>query len=185
MEIETARVTGWDRVADAARMTVHKGCLGHEPTDKFKKSLVVSEHSPLRMLEFDITLRDVPYFAIMHLVRHTQGVEKFVATSREDRTGIPRNMRKQTDFVDARFAVNAQALINISRKRLCGCADRETRNVWREVAASVARMEPILGRALVPECVYRGFCPETKSCGYCNSKEYAESISEYRNLAKK
>jgi len=32
----------------------------------------------------------------------------------------------------------------------------------------------------VPECVYRGFCPEFKSCGYVDTPAYAEAVKRYR-----
>lgn len=179
MEIKIERVTSWERVADAARMTAHKDSLGHEPSEAFKKAIVRSEHSPLRMLEFDVEIRDVPYFVAMHLVRHTQGIEKFVATSREDRTGVPRSERKQTDLVDCRFALNAQAFINISRRRCCTMADQTTRNVWNNVIYKLSEIEPILAERCVPECIYRGFCPEPKSCGFARSTTYQERLEKY------
>ena len=32
----------------------------------------------------------------------------------------------------------------------------------------------------VPECIYRGFCPEFHSCGYTDTPEYAAALAEYR-----
>lgn len=51
MKIEIKRVTDWQRVVDAARFTQGKEPLGHEPSDEFKKQMILSEHSPLRELE--------------------------------------------------------------------------------------------------------------------------------------
>jgi hypothetical protein len=34
----------------------------------------------------------------------------------------------------------------------------------------------------VPECVYRGFCPEFKSCGYFGSEAYKKAVSAYREV---
>ncbi len=56
MKIEITRVTDWQRVVDAARFTQGKEPLGHEPSDEFKKQMILSEHSPLRELEFDIKM---------------------------------------------------------------------------------------------------------------------------------
>lgn len=56
MKIEITRVTDWQRVVDAARFTQGKEPLGHEPSDEFKKQMILSEHSQLRELEFDIKM---------------------------------------------------------------------------------------------------------------------------------
>jgi len=179
MEITVKQVTSWERVATAARMTVHKAALGHEPTDDFKKRILRAEHSPIRQLEYDITIKDVPYFVVMHLVRHHIGIEKFVATSREDRTGIKRDERKQTDLVDCMFSCNVQALISISRKRLCACADSSTRATWRVVVEKLREIDPVLADACVPDCVYRGRCPELYSCGYALTREFKLATDKY------
>lgn len=65
----------------------------------------------------------------MHFVRHHEGCEKFIHSQREDRRnlGIPRDELPQGSFNDMDMVANAQALINISRKRLCSCASPETR----------------------------------------------------------
>jgi hypothetical protein len=51
---------------------------------------------------------------------------------------------------------NAQAFINISRKRLCkGCASPETRQAWEIVIKALSEIDPILAEKCVPECIYR------------------------------
>jgi hypothetical protein len=77
---------------------------------------------------------------------------------------------------------NAQALINISRKRLCGTAATETRQAWLEVKAKVQEVDPVLASVMVPECIYRGFCPEFKSnsCGYADTEAFRQALAEYR-----
>ena len=76
---------------------------------------------------------------------------------------------------------NAQAFMNISRKRLCyGCASEETRFAWQLVINALKEIDPILAEKCVPECVYRGFCPEEdKCCGYVNAEGYKKS--SFRN----
>lgn len=179
MEVTAKRVTDWSRVLNAARMTAHKDHVDREPTDAFKEKIIRAEHSPIRLLEYDITIKDVPYYAIMHLVRHFLGIEKFVATSRPDRGGKPRDEQKKTDPVDCQFSVNSQALINISRKRLCHQAEAETYKVWCAVKKAIAEIDPIVADAMVPECVYRGFCPEINCCGFCASSIYREWRARY------
>lgn len=182
MKVTITKVTNWTRVLNAARMTVHKKALESEPTDKFKEDILFAEHSPIRDLEFDVVLEGIPSFVSTHLVRHTQGLEKFVTTSREDRTGVKRSERKQTDLVDMMLSLNAQAFINISRKRLCSCADPETIKVWKAVIAELAKIEPMLAKRCVRECIYRGFCPERTEdcCGFVHSNLFATQLKEYR-----
>lgn len=80
------------------------------------------------------------------------------------------------------MTANAQALINISRKRLCSCASRETREAWQQVKAKIAEQDPILASKMVPECLYRGFCPEwMNSCGYSKTKKFEEDLIKYRS----
>ena len=78
---------------------------------------------------------------------------------------------------------NAQSFINISRKRLCGCASPETRHAWTLVKEYMKEFDPMLASAMVPECIYRGFCPEfDKCCGYCNTEKYKKDLEEYRKI---
>lgn len=60
-KIEIKEIGSWQRVVDAARFTQSKDHLGHEPSEKFKRQIIISEHSPLRLLEFDIKVYGIPY----------------------------------------------------------------------------------------------------------------------------
>lgn len=41
---------------------------------------------------------------------------------------------------------------------------------------------PIMASKMVPECIYRGFCPEfMHPCGYSKTKQYQEDLIKYRN----
>ena len=181
MEIKIERVTSWQRVVDAARFTERKDALGHEPSDQFKRNILRSEHSPIRLLEYDIKIYDIPYFSAMHFVRHFMGIEKFVSTQRPDRTnsGKTRHELPQDAPVNVWFAINAQALINISHVRMCNKADETTRKIWFAVADIICYKDPILAEFLVPSCVAKGFCPEIKSCGWCKSDAFKSERMEY------
>lgn len=181
MRIEIEEITDWKRVVNAARFTVKKEPLDHEPSTAFKKAIILAEHSPLRLLEFDIRVYDVPKYVIMHLVRHNQGIEKFVSTSRPDRNKepIPRHEQRADDLIDCQFSVNAQALINISKVRLCKRAEKATRNLWWRVVAKLHDIEPELAEACEPQCIYRGLCPEMKSCGYADTALFKTTRKEY------
>ena len=71
-------------------------------------------------------------------------------------------------------------MINISRKRLCNQASPETREAWREVLKRLEMLDPVLASVCVPECVYRGFCPEMNPCGYAETEDYRKRLAEYR-----
>lgn len=88
----------------------------------------------------------------------------------------------QGETNDMDFVVNAQTLINISRKRLCRCASKETREAWELVRQEISKIDPIMAAAMVPNCVYRGFCPEMRCCGFSGTKKHNEDIKNYRNL---
>ena len=171
MEVRIRKLIGWDEVLDAARFTVGKAPLEKEPSVIYKWRAVVSEHSPLRNLMFSIDFFDVPEWVHVHFVRHHIGVEKFVSTQRTDRTGskIPRAQHLQGELLNFRYVINAQAIINISKLRLCHKASKESRELWTLVVEALKEAEPQLYTACVPSCIYRGFCPEFPSCGYANS----------------
>lgn len=78
------------------------------------------------------------------------------------------------------MSCNTQALINISRKRLCKKAHEETIKVWQAVKEAIAELDPVVAKYMVRECVYRGFCPEEKSCGKAVGKHYEEELIKYR-----
>lgn len=183
MKIEITRVTDWKRVVDAARFTQGKKSLGREPSDEFKKQMILSEHSPLRELEFDIKMYGIPYWVSNHFVRHVHA-QPFVSTSRPDITGskIPRHEMRQDDLVNLQLSLNAQEIINISKLRLCNKASKETREVWYKVIDELVQIEPYLASACVPQCVYRGFCPEPKSCGRTNTNFFTFARKHYKNL---
>ena len=58
----------------------------------------------------------------------------------------------------------------------------ETRAAWKAVVDAIAEKEPELAECCVPECVYRGFCPEFKCCGFVNTKAYQEMVAKYREV---
>ena len=179
-------VTTWKRVLNAARRTIGKNPLDKEPSDSWKAKMLLAEHSPISLLEYDSTWNQIQQWVTAHLVRHHEGCEKFVHTQRVDRNnllqGLGRDDLPQGLLNDMDMSANAQALINISRKRLCSCASKETREAWTQVKEAIAEIDPIMASKMVPECLYRGFCPEfMKPCGYSKTKKFEEDLVNYRN----
>lgn len=154
----------WQDVKNLAMNTIGKE-NGKYPDSKWKMKMLKAEHSPIRMITLTVRIKNVPYWVVMHLTRHKFGIEHYVSTQRTDRTGIDRDELKQSRLVDYTFVANAQALINISRKRLCNNASLETRTLWAIVVNEISKYEPELAHCMVPECIYRGHCPEMYSCG--------------------
>lgn len=179
------QVTSWKRVLNAARRTVGKSPLDKEPSYSFKKKILLAEHSPIRLLEYDFSWEEIKQWVTVHLVRHHEGCEKFVHSQREDRRelSIPRDELPQGSLNDMDMTCNAQAMINISRKRLCSCASKETREAWRQVIEKLKEVDPVLAEVCVPECIYRGFCPEVdRCCGYCFTPLYRSRLQSYRSI---
>ena len=182
------QVTSWKRVLNAARRTIGKGQLNKEPSDSWKAKMLLAEHSPIRLLEYDWSWGEIRQWVTAHLVRHHEGCEKFVHTQRGDRRKIledyeveTRDELPQGALNDMDMTANAQALINISRKRLCNCASKETREAWTQVKEAIAEIDPVLASKMVPECLYRGFCPEFMNpCGYSKTEKYQRDLKKYR-----
>lgn len=183
------QVTSWKRVLNAARRTIGKTPLDKEPSNSWKAKMLLAEHSPIRLLEYDWSWDNIKQWITAHLVRHHEGCEKFVHSQRGDRRAIleeynvnSRDELPQGALNDMDMSANAQALINISRKRLCNCASKETREAWQQVKDAVREVDPVLADKMVPECLYRGFCPEfMSSCGYSKTQKYQEDLHNYRN----
>lgn len=171
----------WDKVKQAARTTIRKDGSAAYPDDKWKKTILLAEHSPIRKIKVGWKWKDLLSWVSVHFVRHKIGIEHFVSTQRTDRTGVNRDTLPQGASVDHECEANAQALIFISRRRLCGQASKETREAWKEVLSEVEKKDPVLASVCVPECIYRGFCPEFKSCGYVNTPDYKRRLEEYRS----
>ena len=178
------RVTSWKRVLNAARRTIGREQLDKEPSDSWKAKILLAEHSPIRLLDYDFGWKKIRQWVTAHFVRHHQGCEKFVHSQRGDRRELPcdRDHIYQGAKNDMDMTVNAQSFINISRKRCCMCASKETRDAWAMVLNELEKVDPVLRSKCVRECVYRGFCPEWMSdCKYCYSAAYWLELAQYRN----
>lgn len=181
MNVKIISINGtWRNVADAARTTINMEEGIKEPSSKWKKNILLAEHSPIRKIHINWKWYNLKSWVSVHFVRHKIGIEHWVRTQRTDRTGIDRKELKQSELIEHECEADAQAIINISRKRLCNQASEETRKAWKEVLNSLEYKESELVQVCVPECIYRGFCPELKSCGYYKTESYKQCLQEYR-----
>lgn len=170
----------WNDVLNSARTTVGKEEIDKSPSSQWKKQILLAEHSPIRQLIIKSKWSDLKYWVSVHLVRHWLGIIHWVRTQRSDRTGIERDELPQGTLVSHEIEANAQAIINISRKRLCGCASKETRDAWQSFLNTFMHSEPELYSVCVPECCYRnGLCPEMKTCGFNKTDAFKTIYHNY------
>ena len=173
----------WRDVADSANTTVNKEHGTKEPSSEWKRKMLFCEHSPIRQMNFKFIWKNLKYWISVHLVRHKFGIEHFVRSQRTDRTGVNRDVLPQSALVEHEICVNAQALINISRKRLCRKASKETREAWEGLLKTLYDKDREVWSACVPECVYRnGLCPEFKSCGWNKTDDFKTRLMEYTGM---
>lgn len=170
----------WREVANAANTTINKPEGIKEPSSSWKRRMLLCEHSPIRHLMVSYKWKNLKYWVSVHLTRHKYGIEHWVRTQRTDRTNVDRNKLTQGSFVEHEILANAQALINISRKRLCNQASPETRQAWKELKEKIFEKQPELANVMVSDCIYRGWCYEYKSCGFHKTKLFEVMLKNYR-----
>ena len=72
----------WKRIKNHCRTTDNKDFTDNDATDEFKKKLLISEHSPIRLLEFDWSWKSIYYWVSTEWSRHK--FEKFISSQRDD-----------------------------------------------------------------------------------------------------
>lgn len=149
----------WMRIKSACMTTISKQA-GKEPGVEWKKKLLICRHSPIRRGEVSWKWETIPYAISTHFARHHEGCEKFIGTERTDRTGIDREERSQMNYVPMEMDANLQALMNISEKRLCMCADPTTRKYWEAVIKALRQYDELIAWSNVPQCIRCGGCVE-------------------------
>lgn len=156
----------WKRIKNHCRTTDNKEFTENNATEMFKKKLLISEHSPIRLLEFDWSWKQIPYWVSTEWSRHK--FEKFISTQRDDRLidETPRSEKPQGTLVNFDGYANEQNLIDAWRKRLCKMATQEARELAMDFKAELRKTNPYESDVLVPNCIYRMGCPEFKCCGH-------------------
>ena len=204
MKVNVIQETPWSRALNAARRTIGKPPLNKEPSDNWRKMVIMAEHSPIKLVEYLISFKDLRQWVGVHLLRH-EHMLPFIHSQRVDRREdidsltervmsiIEEDVKSDKSFNkrdylfqgepnDQDFVVNAQTLINISRKRLCHCASKETREAWVAVKEAIKEFDPIMASFMVPNCIYRSRCPEMNTCGYYKTDKFKKELDEYWNL---
>lgn len=171
MEIKIERISSFELMHKASSFTLHK----HKDINVDVNKMYNSEHSPIRTQLFWIEMYDIPSFVSTHFARHKIGVEHFVSTNRDDRGGTGTEDRNTP--VNHAMLINAQALINMARKRLCYKSHQITIKVMQEIKRIIYKHDSYLYYYLVPECEYRKECHEFKTCGYYKRSKVTHKCS--------
>lgn len=168
--VSVRKITGTDLMRLACSYTINAD------SNMTLEKVYQCEHSPLRTQMFVVEMQDIPTFVSVHFVRHKHGVEHFVKSNREDRSSHTGDLGRWQP-VNHLMLCNAQALINMARKRLCRKASEETTAVMAAIVAAVGKEDAALAERMVPECEYRRGCREIKTCGLYD-KNHPRKVSE-------
>lgn len=191
IEVTVKKIVDWDEAFDDALFTINKESKNKKPSDSWIARACLSEHSMVREPRYIVEIKGAPCWVSQHIARHDAFAGHnlreskevhFVGTSRTDRTGIDRNKLPQDAPVNHRISLSAQDFITISKLRLCTCASKETRQVWRMVLNELEKIDPVLASKCVPTCIYRGFCPEFNGCGYDKTNAFEVELEKYRKF---
>jgi len=106
-----------------------------------------------------LTLTGVPPRAQSHLAKSGPGWYLWSQTQRPDRHGVDGNY-------DLIIQCNAEALLNLAEKRLCGQAWAETRAVVAAIREAVRSLHAELADLMQPACVWHGQCRKVNPCGW-------------------
>lgn len=151
----------WKDVKNVSRTTVGKKHTAKEPSEDFKLNMLISQHSPIRLIKVRWLWEGIKSFVSTHYSRHK--FECFISTGREDRTGIPGTELNRNSPTNFDGEANAQNIIDFSKLRLCFEADKATRIQCEDLKRTLKDLEPELSYVMVPSCVYRCACPEVFS----------------------
>ena len=175
MKISATKLTTPDLARRACQYTKH----AHAASSITMERIYAMEHSPIRTQIFAVEMVGIPNFVSVHFVRHHVGVDHYVQTMRLDRGAD--DVANRLTPTNHLMIANAQALINMARKRLCHKASSETREVMEKIRTAIGGVDHALGSVMVQECYYRGFiCHERTPCGQMpNVKHYLETWAWY------
>jgi hypothetical protein len=150
----------WKLCKLAAITTVGKRRVVTMPNDEWKHKILRARHSPIRTLHFLIRLDGVPSFVATHIARHTH-LTPFVQSKRDDLQGDTEVDRWTPVLM--MVDINAEELMTLANKRLCGKAHEETRKTVRDMCEAVIETNPEFAPFLVPFCKQYG-CQEMHPC---------------------
>ena len=168
MEVEMWRhptEEDWFGAKQRALVTAGKKAI-NPPDNEWKVKMLRCRHSPIRYLQFSFYISDMPYWLHVELVRHHVGFQPYVKSQRDDRNNneVPRGKKPQDAPVNAIIDLNAETLMTLMNKRLCGCATKEMQEFMLTIRKEVIKTNPEFAEFLVPMCLYHNRCNEFVSC---------------------
>lgn len=183
MKTKILKIKGdWKEILNDCRFTVNKKDLDKEPSEKFKKRILIAEHSPIRDIYIKWRWLQIPHWVVVHWVRHKW--EKFVATQRTDRIGVDRHTLSQDAPSDMTGEANIQNLIDTNRKRLCFQASKETREYAEDLKVTIHdEADKYIANVFVPNCIYRGGCPEWDINDLNRCKFYENFVKKHGQIS--
>ena len=165
IRVSVTDVSGYDNFKKACESTTG-GNLSPDKVKNLCNKMYLAEHSPIRERVFWIAVDNVPTFVASHFARHHEGINQFHQSHRSDRCGVADELSNRLTPTHFEFSANAQALINMSRRRLCSQASSTTRLVMQAIKDCMREVDNGLANCMLPDCEYRGnVCYELKTCG--------------------
>lgn len=136
------------------------------PGSKLKMAVLRARHSPCRVLNYAFLIEGIPSNIATHLARHVHAVP-FVSSLRNDRQDKFDGDKAPRDTpVDMILYVNAEELMTMANKRLCGKAAVKTQKVMQMICDVAEKYTPEFKDQLVPMCERcGGVCHEIDPCG--------------------
>lgn len=108
--------------------------------------------------------------------------QSHIYSSMEEIEWLANNADRNTP-VNLGMFVNAQALIDMAKLRLCNQAHKETIAIFKKIKEAIRSIDPDLANMMVVKCVYRGgLCGEPRCCGFNNTKAFIAELKEYVSL---
>ena len=148
------------------------------PSDNLLYKILKARHSPIRLMTFVFAIENIPSNTSVHLCRHIHAVP-FVESLRNDRqTKMDGDAARRDTPVNMLYMVNAEELMIIANKRLCGKASANTRKVVKAMCDEAVKVCPMLNDFLVPMCHYCHECKEVEPCGLWDRVQVMNQIIE-------
>ena len=96
--------------------------------------------------------------------------------------GLPRDAAEYLAGGNTRLRLKLTTgeLVGLSRQYLCRNTPEQVQAAWVALLLKLYKQDPELVAACVPDCIYRGWCFEPRSCGYHLTAGYAAAVDLYR-----
>ena len=167
MKVKIKRLTDINLVQEACDVTQSKNRgakLSIKTWGQLLKTAHGVPHSPIRAALWRIYCYDVPYYVHVHLVRHHVGCQFYVRSQRPNKG---RADAVQGELVDMIIDINANALIDMSKARLCNKADTKTCELMTLITDCYrdgCDYERCLAENMGPPCAIYNKCFEQRAC---------------------